>query len=200
MKEIKDGAMSVLGYIDSPFKLFVVVLLGLLGSIGYFAYQNQGLFLSVYLKSQDMPKLNENQFEEVALLLFRETQADVVTIFNVNPILNRRTVARAYLKDGGREKKFDGMDIGLFTSNQANNNDVVKLMFSEIPCHEYAKAQSEIGLWYKNQGVAYTCRISVPPEINQFIGQITLGWKDKPNFELAQDILTIAATKLVKGK
>jgi hypothetical protein len=92
------------------------------------------------------------------------------------------------------------VDVGLFTANQANNNDVVKLMSSEIPCGDYLRAQSEIGLWYLNQGVTYTCRISVPPEINQFIGQITVGWKDKPDTAHAHDMLLIAATKLVKDK
>ena len=90
MKEAKEGVMSILSYIDSPFKLFVVILLGLLGSVGYFAYQHQGLFLSVYMKSQELPKLNEAQFDDAAQLLFRQTGAEIVTIFTVNPILNKR--------------------------------------------------------------------------------------------------------------
>jgi hypothetical protein len=200
VKEARENVMSVLTYIDSPFKLVVVVLLALMGFFGYFAYQNQGLFLSVYMKSQELPKINENQFDEAAVLLFKETRADFVVIFSVNPIVNKRVILRVYAKDGTREKRFEGVDVGLFTANQANNNDVVKLMSSEIPCGEYTRAQSEIGLWYLNQGVTYTCRISVPPEINQFIGQITVGWKDKPDTAHAHDMLLIAATKLVKDR
>ena len=200
MKQTKDNVMSVLTYIDSPFKLFVVVLLGILGSIGYFAYQHQGLFLSVYMKSQELPKLNESQFDEAAQLLFKQTGAEIITIFSVNPILNKRVILRAYAKDGMREKRLEGLDVGLFTTNQANNNDVVKLMSSEVPCGEYKRPQSEVGLWYIQQGVTYTCRISVPPEINQFIAQITLGWKDKPDEHYAADMLTIAANKIVKER
>jgi hypothetical protein len=200
MKTSKDNVMSVLTYIDSPFKLFVVVLLGILGSIGYFAYQHQGLFLSVYMKSQELPKLNESQFDEAAQLLFKQTGAEIITIFSVNPILNKRVILRAYAKDGMREKRLEGLDVGLFTTNQANNNDVVKLMSSEVPCGEYKRPQSEVGLWYIQQGVTYTCRISVPPEINQFIAQITLGWKDKPDEHYAADMLTIAANKIVKER
>jgi len=192
--------MSVLTYIDSPFKLLVVVLLGMLGSIGYFAYQNQGLFLSVYLKSQELPKLNEHQFDDAAQLIFRQTGAEIVTIFSVNPMLNRRILLRAYQKDGSREKRLEGLDVGLFTTNQANNNDVVKLMSSEVPCGDYTRPQSEAGLWYIQQGVTYTCRVSVPPDIHQFIGQITAGWKEKPDVHYATDILTIAANKLIKDR
>jgi len=200
VKEAKEGVMSVLTYIDSPFKLLVVVLLGMLGSIGYFAYQNQGLFLSVYLKSQELPKLNESQFDDAAQLIFRQTGAEIVTIFSVNPMLNRRILLRAYQKDGSREKRLEGLDVGLFTTNQANNNDVVKLMSSEVPCGDYTRPQSEAGLWYIQQGVTYTCRVSVPPDIHQFIGQITAGWKEKPDVHYATDILTIAANKLIKDR
>lgn len=200
MKEVKDGAISVLTYIDSPFKLFVVVLLGLLGGFGYFGWHNQGLFLSVYMKSQELPRLNDSQFDDAAQLIFKQTGAEIVAIFSVNPILNKRILLRAYNKDGSREKKLEGLDVGLFTTNQLNNSDVVKLMGSEVPCGKYKRPQSEAGLWYIQQGVTYTCRISVPPEINLFVGQITVGWKDKPDEHYASDILAIAANKIIKER
>jgi len=200
VKEAKEGVMSVLTYIDSPFKLLVVVLLGLLGSVGYFAYQNQGLFLSVYMKSQELPKLNESQFDDAAQLLFKQTGAEIIAIFSVNPILNKRILLRAYAKDGAREKRLEGLDVGLFTTNQANNSDVVKLMSGEVPCGDYRRPQSEAGLWYIQQGVTYTCRVSVPPDVHQFIGQITVGWKEKPDVHYATDMLIIASTKLIKDR
>jgi hypothetical protein len=200
MKTSKDNVMSVLTYIDSPFKLFVVVLLGILGSIGYFAWQNQGLFLSVYMKSQELPKLNDAQFDEAAQLIFKQTNAEIVAIFTVNPILNKRILLRAYAKDGAREKRLESLDVGLFTTNQANNSDVVRLMSGEVPCGDYRRPQSEAGLWYIHQGVTYTCRVSVPPDVYQFIGQITVGWKIKPDEHYAADMLTIASTKIIKER
>lgn len=199
MKEIKDGAMSVLTYIDSPFKLLVVLLLGIVSFIGYFAYQNQGLFLSVYMKQRELPKLNESRFDDVSAILIKELKAEVVAIFSVDPMLNKRISLRGYQREGGRESRVEGIDVGLFTSNAANNADVIDLIGSKIPCSEYKRPQSEIGLWYLYKGITYTCRISVPPEINQFIGQITVGWKEKPeDIDFVQDILTVAARALTK--
>jgi len=199
MKTSKDNVMSVLTYIDSPFKLFVVVLLGILGSIGYFAWQNQGLFLSVYMKQRELPKLNETRFDDVSAILMKELKTEIVAIFAVDAMLNKRVSIRAYQREGGREAKVEGLDVGLFTSNSANNADVIDLIASKIPCSEYKRPQSEIGLWYKYKGINYTCRVSVPPEINQFIGQITVGWKEKPNdLEYVHDILTVAARALTK--
>ena len=176
----KETLLGVLNYIDSPFKLGVVLLLAFLGFFGFFVYQHQDVMIGAYVKSKERPSMNPDKFEPAARLILKSTGATVVVIFNVDTILGKRVVERAYLADGSRYKEFDGYDVGLFTKNIANNNDVIRLMANEIPCGEYAKAQSEIGLWYKSLGVNYTCRISVPPDQNQFIGQITVGWKEKP--------------------
>jgi hypothetical protein len=176
----KETLLGVLTYIDSPFKLGVVVLLMFLGFFGYFVYQNQEVMIGAYLKNKERPVMNSDKFEPAARLIIKSTGADVVVIFSVDTILGKRIVERAYLSDGSRYKDFDGHDVGLFNKNVSNNNDIIRLMANEIPCGEYQKAQSEIGLWYKSLGVNYTCRISVPPDQNQFIGQITVGWKEKP--------------------
>lgn len=191
--------MSVLSYIDSPFKLIVVLLLSMLGFVGYFVYVNQGIFLSVYMKQRELPKLNESRFDDISTILIKELKAEIVAIFAVDAMLNKRVSVRAYQREGGREAKVEGVDVGLFTSNSANNIDVIDLIASKIPCSEYKRPQSEIGLWYMVKGITYTCRISVPPEINQFIGQITIGWKSKPDdLDFVHDILTVAARALIK--
>jgi hypothetical protein len=93
----------------------------------------------------------------------------------------------------------EGLDVGLFTSNHANNNDVVKLMAGDIPCSQYLRPQSELGIWYIAQGANYTCRISVPPDRSRFIGQITAGWAAQPdNLEHTISMMDIAATMLTK--
>jgi hypothetical protein len=176
----KETLLGVLTYIDSPFKLGVVVLLAFLSFAGYFVYQNQAIMIGAYIKNKERPVMNSDRFDAASRLIIKSTGAEVVVIFNVDTILGKRIVERVYLADGSRYKEFDGYDIGLFNKNTGNNNDIIRLMANEIPCGEYPKAQSEIGLWYKSIGINYTCRISVPPDQNQFIGQITVGWKDKP--------------------
>ena len=196
----KDTLMGVLSYINSPFKLFVVVLLGILGFIGYFVYTHQGVMIGAYLKSRELPELDESRFDIAASMLFRETKAEIVSIFAVDPILNKRVLVRAYAKDGGRQKLLEGTNVGLFSGNQSNNADVVKLMAGEVPCGAYLRPQSEAGLWYIHQGVRFTCRVSVPPDISQFIGQITVGWASEPDLEYARSIMEVVARGLVKQK
>jgi hypothetical protein len=162
---------------------------------GYFIWQNQGLMLDAYTKSKQLPSMNSARYDDAAKVIFKGTNADLVVIFSVNPLLGTRIVERAYQPDK-RYKEFDGYDVGLFTANLSNNNDIIKLMANEIPCGEYKKAQSEIGLWYKSIGINYTCRVSVPPDTNKFIGQITVGWKTAP--ESPEAMLTIASSMLMR--
>lgn len=194
---MKDLLPQILAYVSSPFKLFAIIVMATITFGGYFIWQNQAVMLGAYMKSKEMPSMNTSKYDDVARLLIKSTGASTIVIFSVDTILGKRVVERAYIADGSKFKDFDGIDVGLFSKNVANNNDIIRLMANEVPCSDYPKAQSEIGLWYKTQQITYTCRVSVPPDSNQFIGQITLGWKEKPQ-ESQEDILTIASGMLTR--
>jgi hypothetical protein len=191
---------KVLAYVSSPFRLFAMVLMAVLTFAGYFVYTNQELLIGAYKESKKIPSIAEDRVEDAAAHLFKQSGAIVVAVFKVNSMFGTRILHRAYAKDG-RDKTNDGLDVGLFTQNSANNSDVVKLMANEIPCSEYKSAQSEMGLWYIAKGVTYTCRISVPPEPGRFVGQITVGWATQPeDMDSTRAMLQIAATMLSRSK
>ena len=191
---------KVLGYVDSPFKLAAILVMGVVAFAGYFVYTNQDLLIGAYKESKKIPSIAEDRVEDASAHLFKTTNATIVAVFKVNSMFGTRVLYRAYAKDG-RDKTNDGLDVALFTNNAANNADVVKLMANEIPCGEYRTAQSEMGIWYINKGVTFTCRISVPPEPGRFVGQITVGWETEPtDLESAKTMLSIAATMLSRSK
>ena len=191
---------QVLAYVSSPFRLFAMVLMAVLTFAGYFVYTNQELLIGAYKESKKIPTIAEDRVEDAAAHLFKQTGALVVAVFKVNAMFGTRIVHRAYTKNG-RDRTNDNLDVLLFSPNASNNADVVRLMASEIPCGEYKAAQSEMGLWYIAKGVAYTCRIAVPPEPGRFVGQITVGWAEKPiDEEQTKAMLQIAATMLSRSK
>ena len=191
---------KVLAYVSSPFRLFAMVLMAVLTFAGYFVYANQDLLIGAYKESKKIPTIAEDRVEDAAAHLFKQTGALVVAVFKVNAMFGTRIVHRAYTKNG-RDRTNDNLDVLLFSPNASNNADVVQLMASEIPCGEYKAAQSEMGLWYIAKGVAYTCRIAVPPEPGRFVGQITVGWAEKPiDEEQTKAMLQIAATMLSRSK
>jgi hypothetical protein len=195
-----DVLSKVLSYVDSPFKLFALVLMAVFAFSGYFIWQNQAFLFEAYKENRKLPTIAEDRAEDVAAHLFKNTNATVVAIFKVNPLFGTRILYRAYTREG-RERTHEGLDVGLFTQSSANNRDVVALMANEIPCSEYNVPQSEIGLWYIDKGVKFGCRVSVPPEQGRFVGQITVGWDKEPkDLTKAMGMLQIASTMLSKSK
>jgi hypothetical protein len=189
---------KVLGYVDSPFKLFAILIMGVVAFAGYFLWQNQTFMMDAYKESKKLPEINTSRADDASSMLFKKTGATVVAVFKVNPLFGSRVLYRAYTKDG-RDKSVEDIDVGLFSQNSANNSDVIKLMTNEIPCSEYRYAQSEVGLWYIEKGVGFTCRVSVPPDSHRFVGQITVGWTQQPeNLEQVKFMLEIASAMLTK--
>ena len=199
MSEKPESVLDkVLAYVDSPFKLFAAILMGVIAFSGYFLWQNQEFMRDAYKESKKLPEINTARADDASSMLLKKTGATVVAVFKVNPLFNSRVLYKAYTKDG-RDKSIEDIDVGLFSSNNANNSDVVKLMTNEIPCGDYRYAQSEVGLWYLEKGVTYTCRISVPPDSHRFVGQITVGWAEQPkDIEQVKFMLEIASAMLTK--
>jgi hypothetical protein len=195
-----DILSKVLSYVDSPFKLFALLLMAVFAFSGYFVWQNQSFLFEAYKENKKLPMIADERAEDVAAHLFKNTDASVIAIFKVNPLFGTRVLYRAYTREG-RDKTHDGLDVGLFTQSSGNNRDVVALMANETPCSEYTVAQSEIGLWYIEKGVTFGCRISVPPEQGRFVGQITVGWAKEPSdLDKAKSMLQIASIMLSKSK
>ena len=201
MDKLKDFLLSLLTYIgESPFRLFTVVFLCLLGFGGWVMYTEKDAFMASYRAQQALPKMN-GQYEEAYNFLLKNTNAEMVAILEVNTLINTRKVVYLATRNGGRDKNQDGMEVGLFSKNYDNNNDVIGLMSGKIPCSPYLRPQSLIGFVYKDYGVNFMCRISVPAEPGVFIGQISVGWKEQPeNVEEMQTAMVIASSLLFKKK
>lgn len=195
----KDLLLSLLTWIgESPFRLFAVVLLCVLGLGGWIVYSEKDAFMASYRAQQALPKMN-GQYESTTNFIMKNSNAEMVAIFEVNTLLNTRKLAYLATRGGNHNKEYNGYDVGLFTKNHDNNTDVIGLMSGKIPCSPYLRPQSYIGFVYKEAGVVYMCRISVPAEPGVFIGQISVGWKEQlDEVETAQTVLNIASNMLYK--
>ncbi len=199
MDKLKELLLELLKFIgESPFRLFTVVFLCALGFGGWIIYSEKDAFMASYRAQQAMPKMN-GRYEEAYTFLLKHTEVELVSIMEVNTLSNTRKIAFVSTRNGGRIKQYDGLDVGLFSKNYDNNNDVISLMSGKIPCSPYLKPQSLIGFVYKDNGVNFMCRISVPAEPGVFIGQISVGWKEQPtDLEAAQTALIISSALLFK--
>jgi hypothetical protein len=195
---MKDLVPQILAYVTSPFKLFAIVIMAVLTFTGYFIHSNQSFLIAAYDKNKSLPKIDVSRSDDVAKMLIKEANADVVAIFEVDIMLGTRVLVRAYTKEG-RDKGHDGLDVGMLSNNADNNSDLISLYAGNIPCGSYNRAQSIVGLWYIQQGATFLCRSSMPVTAGQFAGQLTVGWKTPPeNINKVQDMMIIASNMMIK--
>jgi len=198
---MKETFLKVLEWIGgSPFRLFAVILLGIGTGLGWFVYTEKDAFMASYRAQQALPHMN-GKYEQAANFIFKNSRAELVAIFDVNQLLNTRKLVYFATRTAGRDRENEGLDVGLLTKNHSNNNDVITLMSGHIPCGVYSLPQSQIGFVYKENGINYMCRASVPIDPGSFIGQISVGWKEEPeNVELDKTVMTVASGLLYKPK
>ena len=189
---------QVLSYVDSPFKLGAIVVMAVLTFGGYLVYENQAFLIQAYDKKKSLPVMDSSKFDETAKMLMKNTGGSIVVFFEVDMVLNTRKVVRMYDKEN-RIKQFDGVTTPLFSNNDSSNRDAIALMAGEVPCHTYTKPRSLISMYYLEKGVTYTCRVSVPSTPNAFVGQITVGFDQKPSMEI-DHYLRIAGDDLLQAK
>lgn len=201
MDKLKDLLFGLLTYIGgSAFRLFAVIVLCVLGFGGWIVYSEKDNFMASYRAQQALPRMNGNYEPAVAFIL-KNTDAELVAIFEVNTLLNTRKLVYLTTRSAGHDRAYNGTNVGLLTKNHSNNQDVIALMSGQIPCGVYLTPQSYIGFIYRDAGVQYMCRTSVPAEPGLFIGQISIGWKETPaNVESAQTVLTVASGLLFDKK
>lgn len=195
---MKDLVPQILAYVSSPFRLFAIVVMSVIAFSGHFIYTNQAFLLSAYDKNKALPKIDVSRSDDVAKMLIKEANADIVAIFEVDIMLGTRVLVRSYTKEG-RDKSHDGLDVGMLSNNADNNSDLISLYAGNIPCGSYNRAQSIIGLWYIQQGATFLCRSSMPIAAGQFAGQLTVGWKTPPeNINKVQDMMIIASNMMIR--
>jgi hypothetical protein len=59
----------VLTYVDSPFKLFAILVMGVVAFAGYFLWQNQEFMRDAYKESKKLPEINTSRADDASSML-----------------------------------------------------------------------------------------------------------------------------------
>ena len=204
MSELKQFLLSLLEWIGgSASRLITVLVLCFFVMCGWVIYTEKDNFMASYRAQQALPRMN-GEYEKAANFILKNSQAELIAIFEVNTLLNTRKLVYFVTRKAGQEKGMYGTDVGLLTKNYDNNNDVISMMSGKIPCQTYEKPQSLMGFVYVEKGTKWMCRISVPAEPGIFIGQISVGWTevpaDKQPIDTQQTVMTVASGLLYNKK
>ena len=189
--------IGLIEWVDNPFKLFTVILLGFLVFAGYFAWDSRQVILHAITSQDKMPQLaKQENLLAPARGLLKDVDGLVVLIHKANLATNSRTTVLALNADGSREKAMEGTVTSLFNASADRNAAMVAMLNNEILCEEF-NPSSKVGEWGAKQGVKFMCRGSIPPDMGKFAGYIAVGFKEKPeDIAALKTRINLAATDM----
>jgi len=188
---------DLIKWVDSPFKLFTVILLSFLAFAGYFAWDSRQVILQAIQNQDHMPQLvKQDDLVDPAKSLLKDVDGLIVLVHKANLATNSRTTVLALNADGSREKKVEGTITSLFNASADRNAAMVAMLNNEVLCEEF-NPSSKVGEWGIKQGVKFMCRGSIPPDPGKFAGYIAVGFAFKPNdISALKTRINLAATDM----
>jgi len=193
-----DKAIDLIKWVDTPFKLFEVVLLSSVFFFGYFAWDSKVVILNAITNSSKQPELKEIKvLEHVAQMLQKDLEAETVLVHKVVLVVNSRTTLLAY-NTKGRDTSLDGYISTVFSKDAARNAAIVAMMNGEVFCDKLT-ASGKSSEWEQKQGVTYICRGSIPPEVGAFEGYVSVGFTKEPSdLNAVKTRINLAATEMAR--
>jgi hypothetical protein len=174
-----DKAIDIVKWVDTPFKLLSVIMLGVFGLTGYVVYENQAKVMDKLISHNAMPVVvSDDKIVSLSQALMRDIGAETVIVHEINLATNAR-VTRVVLSKEGRYASLEGSKGAFFSGNPARNHAAVSMLNGEVMCEDF-EASSGVGDWVISRGVTYSCRGSIPPEAGNMVGYIAVGFKGLP--------------------
>jgi hypothetical protein len=175
-----------------------VILLSFLAFAGYFAWDSRQMILQAITTSSHNSELKETPaLMQIALSVQRDLEAETVTVHKASLVVNSRTTLFA-LTAKGHDKTMDGVNSSLFNKDPQRNQAMISMLGGEVYCDKLVVTGKNSD-WEEKQGVKYVCRAGIPPQMGEFDGYISVGFREAP--EDATEIktrLNLASTEMSK--
>ena len=174
-----DKAIDLIKWVDTPFKLFEVILLASVFFFGYFAWDSRTVILNAITQSSKVTNLKEvNHLIPVAVSLQKDLEAVSVVVHKASLVVNTRTTMLAF-GPKGRDNTLDGLISSLFNKDPGRNAAIIGMLNGEVICDKL-EGTSKSSEWEIKQGASFICRGGIPPEVGDFDGYIAVGFKTEP--------------------
>jgi len=193
-----DKVIDLIKWVDNPFKLFTVILLSFLFFAGYFAWDSRQVLLQAITTSSHQTELKETPaLMQIALSVQRDLEAETVTVHKASLVVNSRTTLFA-LTAKGHDKTMDGVNSSLFNKDPQRNQAMISMLGGEVYCDKLVVTGKNSD-WEEKQGVKFVCRAGIPPQMGEFDGYISVGFKEAPEDVTEIKIrLNLASTEMSK--
>ena len=174
-----DKAIDLIKWVDSPFKLGMVIVLASLFFIGYLTYDSKQVLLNAIVSHDKLPQLKDrDNLLPTANSLRSDLDAMTVIVHKVNIVTNTRITVLA-MNEKGIDKSLDGVTSSLFSADASRNSSLITMLNGEVYCDKLV-VSGKTSEWETKNGVTFICRGSIPPPIGEFAGYVSVGFKTEP--------------------
>jgi predicted negative regulator of RcsB-dependent stress response len=193
-----DKAIDLVKWVDTPFKLFEVIILACVFFFGYFAWDSRQVILTSITNNTHKSALREvPALEKIAQSVMKDLEAETIVVHKANLVINNRTTLVAY-GPKGRETAFDGYNSTLFNKDPVRNAAMIAMMNGEVYCSKQ-EVTGKTSDWERAYGVNFVCWASIPPEIGEFEGYISVGFSKEPSdLSVVKTRMNLASTEMAK--
>jgi len=189
MNFIKD----ILAYVDRPWKVGAVIILGLFGVVGWITYEKRDMVIRELIEKTYI-ELNLEMVDVSLDKLSDDTSADLVHIWAVNLSIN----SKRFL--GGRRK--DKKEVVVPNPRRipavTPQSDMLVLFNNIIgysTCVDVEGRDSVLIKMFRGWEMVRVCSVPIPSSPEALVGVIYLAWKVKPD-EGLEDVAISAAREM----
>jgi hypothetical protein len=183
-KPLKNGAVlgildRLLVFVDKPWKAVVVILLIVIGGLGWVLYEKRNELFEAWL-TPDTPELKTADIPEALAKLTQETNADLVQIWAVNLASNSQWFMGARRHDGERPVIPSPRRLPII-DRTSDVRMLVDILDGQPTCVDVVVTGTPIARRLAARGMKRGCAIPIPPNRDAFVGAIYLAWINPPD-------------------
>jgi hypothetical protein len=119
-----------------------------------------------------------NHLIPVAVSLQKDLDAVSIIIHKASLVTNTRTTMLAF-GSKGRDNALDGLNSSLFNKDPLRNAAIIGMLNGEVVCNKL-EVTGKSSEWETKQGATFFCRGGIPPEVGDFDGYVSVGFKTEP--------------------
>ncbi|WP_275257397.1 hypothetical protein [Citrobacter koseri] len=176
---ILDKVVELIKWVDSTKKLVSLIILVCFGISSFSVWEYRVEIIRVIVGQAESKKINEAELDKESIKLLHDLDAEVISIWSVDPERNKRTLIYRRNVNGREKVKADASDV-LFKTDSKLNNTTVKLMTFRAHCDEIVNDS----LHKPSSNLVFNCAVPIPPAYKDgFIGLLVVGFTNKPDHE-----------------
>jgi hypothetical protein len=166
---------QVLGYVDKPWKVVAVIVLFIVGGIGWIVYQKHDEIIEAWLTPSALT-LNTDAVPAALDKLVGESGADLVQVWSVDLSANSQRFIAARRKDGERPVIPDPRRLPVIVRS-SDMRVLVDVLNGHPACANVTlSVSSPVVHRLAERGMTRACATPIPPTPEAFVGVIYLSW------------------------